>query len=133
MNEQERKQRMYDHGGDECDECGREDSANQMYNLGGKVFCQSCASVEDLAREFSRLLRRDLSARQMAEVVRLNDTEANKSVCHTHDFCDANMVMAEAFRNCGLPDAVTTNDDSTDLWNAAWDQAKADRFQGKML
>jgi hypothetical protein len=32
----------------------------------------------------------------MAEVVRRNASQTSENVCHSHDFCDANMVMADA-------------------------------------
>ncbi|HKX36993.1 MAG TPA: hypothetical protein VJM79_10075 [Rhizorhapis sp.] len=50
-------------------------------------------------------------------------------VCHSHDWCDANMAMDAALRSFGLGslmtgDWVTNNQDMTDLWNKAWELAK---------
>ncbi len=43
---------------------------------------------------------------------------------NSNDYYDANMAMDAAFRSCGLVPDVST-DDSTDLWNAAWERAIA--------
>ncbi len=52
------------------------------------------------------------------EACRRNHEEQNPNVCHTHDFCDANMVMHAAFRMEGIADAE--NETHVDTWNAAW-------------
>lgn len=86
-------------------------------NRGGAV-------VTALASEFIRQMRVVLAPEEMADVVRLNDLEApDSNICHSHDFCDANMVMEAAFiRLMGrAPDVMADVD--VGLWNAAWDQA----------
>lgn len=52
--------------------------------------------VEQLAREFSRQLWAEIGSTKMKQVIQLNANEKNPSVCHSHDFCDANMVMLAA-------------------------------------
>lgn len=48
--------------------------------------------------------------------------------CATHDYRDANMVMAEAFEAAmGRPAAVEESADA-DLWNAAWNAARVHGF-----
>ena len=59
-------------------------------------------TAETLAHEFSEGLRRYLSPAQMREVVERNRLEMTLGVCHSHDFCDANMVLYEAFLRHGL-------------------------------
>lgn len=90
-------------------------------------------TVPDLARQFCRVLRDTLSPTQMAEAVRRNAAETDPTICHSHDFCDANMAMAEAWESlsavpCGAdcPDAVNA------IWNAAWDMAKDANFNPDM-
>ena len=75
------------------------------------------------------VLRDTLSPAQMAEVVRRNAAQPDPSICHSHDYCDANMAMAEAWEMlstvpCGAdcPDAVNA------IWSAAWDLAKDNNF-----
>lgn len=54
--------------------------------------------VQQLANEFSKLLRDTLTAEQMSEVVRLNKTiEYSNGGCAAQDLCDANQVMIDAF------------------------------------
>jgi hypothetical protein len=86
-----------------------------------------------LAREFGTLIQGALTVRQFRDVVDLNKTEpADSNVCHSHDFCDANMCMLEAFQNVfgREPGILTGEDDETDtrLWNDAWAIAKAADF-----
>lgn len=89
--------------------------------------------VKRIAVEFRRRLRSGLTKRQLGLVRSRNKAEGHdSSVCHSHDFCDANVHMAEAFkvvmgRECLLPmnepgDAEIQAD--CDLMNAAWTLAK---------
>jgi hypothetical protein len=68
----------------------------------------------------------------------LNASETDKSICHSHDFCDANMAMDEAFTkvlgrqyvffNDEEPETEKQNEIDADLINAAWSMAKANKF-----
>lgn len=53
-------------------------------------------SALQLAQVFSRELKDELYAEEMAEVIARNRTETSPNVCHSHDFCDANMTMQRA-------------------------------------
>ncbi len=91
------------------------------------------AKKADLAKEFSRLIRRDLTATQLMEANARNANNADKSICHTHDFIDANMTMAEAFKNIigHSPEVHQESASSREdvvLWNGAWDIANAENF-----
>jgi hypothetical protein len=95
-----------------------------------------------LADTFVVVLREWLSPGELREVRVLNAQEAHSGVCHTHDFCDANMAMYEAFVRHGLamresdmdPEYVATAEIvgggpdhpiDDEVWGAAWDIAKA--------
>lgn len=68
------------------------------------------------------------------ELRRRNAAETHSAVCHSHDFCDANLVMDAAFKavtgasigereeagNGGMTDA------EIELWSDAWHIAKRD-------
>lgn len=84
-----------------------------------------------LAKEFSRVLRSWLTPEEMAKVIQLNATPQYHGCCASHDFCDSNMAMDEAFTkivghecdaDVGL-DAVT--------WSKAWDIAVKSEFATK--
>jgi hypothetical protein len=93
--------------------------------------------VVSVAKEFSRLLAGHLGD-DLAVAVQSNRDETCEGVCHTHDYCDANMVMDEAMRNCGIDPDLARDEDGepvepfdtefTNLWNAAWDLAKGVEF-----
>lgn len=92
--------------------------------------------IERLARAFSETLKTALSDYQISEVIRRNRITADKSVCHSHDYCDANMIMLNALKTCGID--VENNEDAwawvfdspegNDTLNKAWDIAKANEF-----
>lgn len=79
---------------------------------------------EEVAVAFSNVIREWLSPAELRKAIRDNRTELDTHVCHTHDHCDANMAMAEAFESLGL---ATPGDEmgegSFSLWNAAWEIA----------
>lgn len=80
-----------------------------------------------LAQRFSELLKRNIGT-SITEVIGRNIVETNLDVCHSHDFCDANEVMLQAWKDCGHnPDDVTgekQTDEARRLWETAWDIAK---------
>ena len=90
--------------------------------------------MEKLAREFSKIIGEWLTADQLADLLILNMTSQDKSICHTHDFCDANMAMLGACENLGitcfidLDENDPAREESLDLINGAWDLAKENNF-----
>ncbi|MBS0499410.1 MAG: hypothetical protein JSR74_03680 [Proteobacteria bacterium] len=68
--------------------------------------------VDTLAREFSEGFHAYLTEVQMQAVVERNRAETAPGACHSHDFCDANMVLYQVFLRHGM-----------DLYGALWDQA----------
>ena len=87
--------------------------------------------AEKIAAEFVRILRSWATDEEWDAMLRDNAAEADSGVCHSHDFCDANMAMEEAFHNLGFKTCADIEEESaekgvaTDLWNAAWDAARA--------
>src|SRR5262249_10322342 len=87
--------------------------------------------AETIGQTFVALLRDELKPNEWREMLRRNATpEYDKtSCCASHDFCDANLVMADAFEE-HVGRAVHVADDDpfaehdTDLWNAAWESAR---------
>lgn len=65
----------------------------------------------------------------MLEVIELNTRELNSSICHSHDFTDANEVMNEAWL-LTYPDTPFDPHNSTHCshWTAAWSLAKQQQF-----
>ncbi len=64
----------------------------------------------------------------MEEVNRLNREEYGPNVCASHDFCDANMPMAEAFESLFGREPDLISDTDFNIWAEAWDLAKAKGF-----
>lgn len=80
--------------------------------------------IRALAREFSRQLFLGIPG-DMGDVVALNRKEGfNGVVCHTHDFCDANQVMLDAFAAVFNREPVLDDADDYVLVSKSWTVAK---------
>lgn len=81
-----------------------------------------------VAHAFLEQLREDLGEADFKEVLRKQREEPIEGVCHSHDYCDANMAMDAAMASVGIVALPEGEDDLpdrvVDLWNAAWDHAK---------
>lgn len=94
------------------------------------VISNQLPTVDALAVAFCDALFGTLTSDQMRQVVERNQAETNPGVCHSHDFCDANIVMHEVFMARGLDlSAEDCPPEWVDLWNRAWDLAKARGFR----
>ena len=81
-----------------------------------------------MAHAFLEQLREDIGEADFKEVLRKQREEPIEGVCHSHDYCDANMTMDAAMASVGIVALPEGEDDLPDavagLWNAAWDHAK---------
>lgn len=79
-----------------------------------------------LAGAFAATLARDLSPVEW-RTMRVRNRYLTDDTCASHDFCDANMNMAEAFADIVGREPLDDDgmsDASIELWNAAWGIAK---------
>ncbi len=87
-----------------------------------------------LAAEFAARLRAELTPDQIAEVNRRNATpQYQNGSCASHDFCDANMPMAEAFEASTGKEVDPSSETDARLWNAAWEAARRAGFDPKQV
>lgn len=88
--------------------------------------------VQIAAQMFCAVLREELGDDTVDTIANLNAIQADAGVCHSHDFCDANMVMDEALRRAGhnmeWDPEVGMPQETVDVWNAAWTLAKSVGF-----
>src|SRR5262245_18477176 len=82
------------------------------------------ATDQMIADTFVRLLRAELTPEDFAEMRRRNATAEYRDTgcCASHDFTDANMVLADAFEEFGIDAVQTEIDDQgfTARWNRVW-------------
>jgi len=79
-------------------------------------------NTHSLAKTFSAILLAEIGEANLREVVKRN-VGIEGSCCASHDFCDANMCMDEAFsKEVGYFDLQ--NDDHIAACNEAWGLAK---------
>lgn len=85
-----------------------------------------------IAARFASVLFDWLTYDEWRDMRARNAAELNSAICHSHDFCDANMAMEEAMRACGInpspDDADGMPDAIMDLWGESWDIAKRDHL-----
>ena len=77
-----------------------------------------------IAKAFDAELRAEINAETYVEVIRRNRTPKYGCACASHDFCDANMPMLEAYKRvtgCNFPDT----EEEMDVWNRAWEAWRA--------
>jgi hypothetical protein len=79
-----------------------------------------------LARQFADVLHVWLTPAEFAEMQRRNRTPKYDKHCASHDFCDANIAMEDAFKRTFGREPNLESDTDIDLWNKAWDVAKKD-------
>ena len=90
---------------------------------------------ENIAEEFRKVIAEWLGEDTRRTIDLVNKIPSNAGTCATHNFCDANAAMLEAFENFGidpLPEDEAKREEMADLWNRAWDIAKAKGFSGKI-
>jgi len=75
---------------------------------------------EQIASSFAAILRDWLTPEEFEEMRQRNQAEPNASICHSHDFCDANMAMDEAMRLNGQEVDLGGDRENWSTWNAAW-------------
>lgn len=64
----------------------------------------------------------------MRELIKRNKART-PGICHSHDFCDANMAMLEAWTELTGQECVDGEDEAAcRAWNAAWDRAIETEF-----
>jgi len=81
-----------------------------------------------LAHEFSRILRDWLTEDEIEQVIERNAEVDDPAICASHDFCDANMAMYEAFENIMGHPVDTQSRADAGTWDKAWTMAKESHF-----
>lgn len=82
----------------------------------------------NIARAFSDLLKEEIGIHKTMQAALINHKAGYSLTCASHDYCDANMVMAYAKE---MVTGIATDLDSDEnlyLWGMAWTVAKADLF-----
>lgn len=95
--------------------------------------------AKSISNKFNEIINREFTSIQLADVIAKNNTSEYAGCCATHDYCDANMLMDEAFQEIMQREFIFFNDeqletqqqnqDDTDLLNEAWYISKANNFQ----
>lgn len=94
--------------------------------------------INQLSDEFSRLIVASFTPDQLAETIAKNHTPDYAGCCATHDYCDSNMVMNEAFENVMNREFIFFDDEKPEtqeqhredchLFDSAWILSKSKDF-----
>lgn len=79
--------------------------------------------VEQLSTAFVAQLREVLTAGDFIYMQQRNAVEVNTNICHSHDFCDANVVMEHAWSSVIGFKLDLNCDEHIAIWDKAWSDA----------
>ncbi len=79
-------------------------------------------TTEKMAEAFRRGIRGALTSSELRLVDGMNEGTDDRT-CATHNFCDANVYMAEAFEATVGREPDTSEQGDVAMWNSAWDMA----------
>ena len=85
--------------------------------------------THELSNKFSLLVNKAFTKKELKDTISKNKTIEYENCCATHDYCDANMIMDEAFTEIIGYEIDLQNDADLDLWNNAWALSKANYFK----
>lgn len=81
-----------------------------------------------LAIEFSKILHEWLNQDTIDQINSLNEAQEDKDICHSHDFCDANMAMNEAFQKVYGRGLNLGAEEELSITSKSWKLAKENEF-----
>jgi hypothetical protein len=76
-----------------------------------------------IAIRLATVLAAWLTPEEWVEMRKRNAVQTDSAICHSHDFCDANMAMCEAFESVTGRTPDVDDEAISKLWNDAWDIA----------
>lgn len=81
-----------------------------------------------LSAEFSKVIREWLTEEELQKAIELNNSEKYKNCCATHDFCDPNEAMLQAFEKVQGRELNFQSEEDSILVDQAWTKAKENKF-----
>ncbi len=84
--------------------------------------------IEALALAFGNRLVNEIGMENLKIAAQRNESDTDEGVCHSHDFCDANMLMFDAFVGVFGREPELDKPYDYAAWAEAWDYAKAHRL-----
>lgn len=99
--------------------------------VGGRLMVDPRRVTSAVALCFVARIALASTAHELEQIRIRNDREENAHVCHSHDFFDANVFMDGAFRDVIGRGCNVQSAGDMQLWNDAWNLAKATRFRDR--
>lgn len=79
--------------------------------------------TQKLADAFVAVLKDWLTPGEWRQMLLRNAIHRRPGVCASHDFCDANVAMAEAWQTLTGEEPDVSDEKATRVWNQAWELA----------
>ena len=109
-----------------CRHCGNTNTSDLCphYTASGArcARCRAADRQDDLCRDFELRLLVCLGQSDYPKCIASNRAEPDPRVCHSHDYCDANQTMLDAFTSTLGREPDLESDADCALITAAWDQ-----------
>ena len=91
-------------------------------------FTPRIETIEEIALEFSKELLKELGNEDFKKMVKLSKANTDPMICVSHDFCDANMPMLEAYERVLDYEPQANNEAHNKIWSDAWTLAVKNDF-----
>jgi hypothetical protein len=90
-------------------------------------------AVSKLAERFATDLGECLEPEDLEELESLNSRDRNSPTCPSHNFCDANEIMEEAWAGCFGISFEQDDPEQVGVWHAAWQRARDADFDPHVI
>lgn len=89
------------------------------------------SQLSELSVNFSKILNEWLTQEEITSINQLNSTQEylESDSCASHEFCDSNQAMVEAFEKVYNREPDTRIDSDVEIINQAWAISKQNQFK----
>lgn len=94
---------------------------------------EGCGQIARLAIMFERRLRRYVPEEKWSELLAANRAERNPGICRSHDYCDANEAMIEAWGEVMQSELDVGSEEHAAAMDVAWELWRRLRGSGRAL
>jgi len=84
--------------------------------------------TQKISNAFNNKMREWLDDDEFNSLIKKTKSQTDPNVCHTHDYCDANVIMDECFVEILGREHDCASQTDADIWNDAWTLSKQNLF-----
>lgn len=108
---------------------GIEINGQKYYGVGYMSWVWDMVNIPELSAKFNELLQDELGEK-FGEMVEghISGNYANKDICITHEYCDSNVIMLDAYETMVEENPNIPSPEFMDIVNRAWEYSKKHNF-----